>query len=71
MTPARATAISLLRAAGYHGDDRLWARLYVENRISFPAAMRARREGKAMLERGVRCGCSRCKDDPLRREVRR
>lgn len=61
MTRTRAAALTALRTAGYHDDDRSFARAYVESRVDFSVAMRARDEGKRMRAQGVRCDCFECR----------
>jgi hypothetical protein len=56
----RAQAIHHIRVAGYHEDAARFARLYVENRISKPAATQAYRDGKKLRAAGIRCGCNIC-----------
>jgi hypothetical protein len=52
---------SLIRTAGYHNDSRSFARLLVENRISYHAAHEAYRSGQQARAVGVRCDCHECK----------
>jgi hypothetical protein len=58
----RSLVISYMRIAGYHADGAAFARLYVEQRVSYEAAKQAFREGKAMRAAGVPCTCSACKE---------
>lgn len=56
----RAHALTALRAAGYHGDNARWTRVYIENRVSIPVANRMWREGAAARAAGVPCSCMDC-----------
>jgi len=58
----RKDALILLRIAGYHSDERSYIRLYVENRLSRPAADAEWRRGTAMRAAGVRCTCTTCRE---------
>jgi hypothetical protein len=57
----RIQATTYLRIAGYHDDRAAFTRLYVENRISLPAAKEAYRSGQQAKKVGVRCDCNDCK----------
>jgi len=57
----RRDALVLLRSAGYHSDVRSFTRLYVENRVSRPAADTEWRRGAAMRAAGVCCTCTTCR----------
>lgn len=52
--------LAYLRVAGYHEDRATFTRLYIENRISRPAAEDAFRAGRQAKVRGVRCDCHEC-----------
>jgi hypothetical protein len=53
----RAKALEVIRAAGAQGDHALFARTYIENRISYAIAIREFRDGaawaKAIRARGA------------------
>lgn len=55
----RKDALLAITYCGYHGDAD-WARIYVENRVSYEAAREAYRAGARAKERGVPCGCAEC-----------
>lgn len=59
----RADALTHIRIAGFHGDKKAFTRLYVENRVSYPAAQEAYRQGIRQKEAGVRCDCFECKKE--------
>jgi len=48
----RAAALAAIRAAGATGDQQAMLRLYVENRISYDAAIAAYCEGSAWRKNG-------------------
>lgn len=52
--------IQRIRVAGFHGDQRAFMRLYVENRIDIRVARAAYREGEWGKTNGVKCGCAEC-----------
>lgn len=56
----RADALFAIRYAGYHGDQRAFMRLHVENRISFKAAKDEFDLGARQRRDGVRCTCPKC-----------
>lgn len=58
----RSLLISYMRIAGYHADGAAFARLYVENRVSYEVAKQAFHEGKRMRASGLPCTCSACKE---------
>ena len=58
----RADALTSLRIAGYHADQRTFVRVYVENRISKKVADEEFRRGAAMRRAGVGCTCLECKE---------
>ena len=60
MSGKRATVDAHLRIAGYHGDDRAWVRLYLENRVGYERARRLRAEGVRLRVAGLPCGCAEC-----------
>ena len=57
----RADALSTLRIAGYHGDQRTFVRTFVENRISRKVANEEFNRGIALKRAGVRCTCFECR----------
>jgi hypothetical protein len=57
----REDALSALRFAGYHGDQRAFVRVYVENRISRKVACEEFNRGADLRRSGVRCTCFECK----------
>ncbi len=61
----RVDALVALAACGYHGDNGLWLRLYVENRVSYKNAQAAWAQGVRAREAGMTCGCWECRDEPL------
>jgi hypothetical protein len=60
----RKDALVLLRVAGYHSDSKTFTRLYVENRVSKPAANAEWDRGAAMRAAGVPCTCPTCREAP-------
>ena len=58
----RADALSTLRIAGYHNDQRAFVRTYVENRISRKVANEEFNRGAALKRAGVGCTCFECKN---------
>lgn len=58
----RKDALVLLRIAGYHGNQKSFIRLYVENRVSRPAANAEWSRGAAMKAAGVPCTCIACRE---------
>lgn len=56
----RAQAIDLIKVAGYHGDQKSFVRLYVENRIGLPVARRAFSAGAEAMKSGAKCSCFEC-----------
>lgn len=57
----RANALAWIRIAGYHGDHREFARLFIESRISKSAADDAFSLGIRQRQAGMPCHCIKCK----------
>lgn len=57
----RQDALAWLRIAGYHNDQAQFARIYVENRISYQVAIGKFREGIQARANGMKCSCQDCK----------
>lgn len=57
----RQDALSFIRIAGYHGDQRTFMRLYTENRVNLDAAREAFAKGAAQKLGGMTCACHECK----------
>lgn len=57
----RSLALSSIRVAGYHGDDREAVRIYTESRISLAAYSNAILQGQQMKANGMACSCMKCK----------
>lgn len=60
----RADALRAIRFAGYHEDTAGFVRLYVEHRVSMPAAKAEYAAGLRAKLAGVRCGCLDCRAAP-------
>lgn len=56
----RRRALAVIFAAGYHEDQQTFVRTYVENRVSYAAAMRSFVDGKIAKRNGLKCSCSTC-----------
>jgi hypothetical protein len=56
----RKDALVVLRAAGYHNDSKMFARVYVEHRISYTAALKEWNLGTVLKNNGVPCTCYHC-----------
>jgi ketopantoate hydroxymethyltransferase len=61
-TMTRKQRLVAMRVAGYHGDTRTFTRLYIEGRVSMPAAQEAYAQGVKAKEAGVPCSCFECKE---------
>jgi hypothetical protein len=57
---ARKHTLQLMKVAGYHGDTKGFARMYIENSISRLAADTAFYEGVNQRKAGAKCTCSEC-----------
>ena len=57
----RKDVLTSIRIAGYHGDQRRFTRLLIENRISANAAGAAYRQGEKQKQGGMKCACFFCK----------
>lgn len=57
----RADILAWMRIAGYHGDHREFARLFIENRISKESADAAWSKGRGQMAAGMPCHCINCK----------
>lgn len=57
----RKDALLVCKVAGYHQDRATFTRVYIENRISRPAADEAWRSGMAAKRAGIPCVCAECK----------
>jgi hypothetical protein len=58
----RESVLAWMRIAGYHGDHREFARLFIENRISKTAANEAFSLGLKQRKAGMPCHCIKCKE---------
>lgn len=56
----RERALTLMRVAGYHGDQRARVMLLVERRVNRQAMNNAWAAGVVARENGVRCDCRDC-----------
>lgn len=56
----RKDALTTIRVAGYHGDQRTYLRTYTEHRISMAAAQAEYQRGQRMKKDGVPCSCQEC-----------
>lgn len=59
-TMTRKDVLTNIRIAGYHGDQRRFTRLLIENRISASAAGSAYRQGERHKQDGMKCACPFC-----------
>jgi len=60
-TMTRKDVLTNIRIAGYHGDQRRYTRLLIENRISASAAGSAYRQGAQQKQGGMKCTCIMCR----------
>lgn len=56
----RTQVLDLMRIAGYHGDQKTFTRLYVENRVKLTDANRAYIAGVDQKKTGMKCSCPQC-----------
>ncbi len=56
----RQQALDRLQYAGYHKDSRMFVQTYVENRISYPVAIKEYNTGWQKRLNGVKCNCQEC-----------
>ena len=54
-------ALSIIKFAGYHGDDRTATRIYCENRIGYQRFIEALNDGRRARKAGVPCNCPQCR----------
>lgn len=59
-TSQRARALTIIRAAAYHDDEREALRARIEARIGHAAYVEAMEAGRRLRARGVPCGCFEC-----------
>lgn len=54
-------ALTYMRIAGYHSDQRRFTRLLIENRVSRQDADEAYQVGQKQKLGGMKCACHLCK----------
>lgn len=60
----RKQALEICRYAGYHNDEKLFTRTYIENRISYQKAREAFAQGGKAKDNGIKCTCRLCQNQP-------
>lgn len=58
----RALALSKMRTAGYHDDNRGFTRLLITTRVSHAVAQQQWTIGRQLRAAGVRCDCHECRE---------